>query len=673
MTSTHHYDIEADKHYLQLLSQSFPTIADAAKEIINLEAIMNLPKGTEHFLADLHGESEAFQHVLKNASGNIKRKVNELFGNDIRESEKKELCALIYYPEQKLELIKAQEPDIEDWYRITIHQLVKVCRDVSSKYTRSKVRKSLPEDFSYIIEELLHERTDDQDKAAYVAVIVDTIISTGRADEFICAICNVIQRLAIDQLHILGDIYDRGPGAHKIMDTLRQYHSWDIQWGNHDILWMGASAGNDACICNVLRLCLRYSNLATIEEYGINLVPLATFALEVYDNDPCEEFMPKLLKPDPRMDEKTLQLTAKMHKAIAIIQMKEEARIFNRRPEWQMLDRCLFSHIDYQRGVCTIDGQEYEMKSCNFPTIDPANPNALTQEEELLMQKLHHSFRISEKLHKHIRTLLSHGCMYAVSNSNLLFHASIPLNDDGSLKEVELYPGKKYAGKELMHNIGMMIRAAFQNSQTSSVGDTPAVNEEYPRDYARDYFLYLWCGKNSPLFDKSKMATFERYFLKDKETYKEEKGNYFKLRDSAEVCDRILDAFKVKGENRHIINGHVPVHASKGENPIKAGGRLMVIDGGFSEAYHNETGIAGYTLVYHSRGFQLVQHEPFTSARDAIVKETDIKSTTQIIEMSAHRMRVADTDKGEELKSQVADLKKLLYAYRHGIITEKRS
>ena len=673
MTSTHHYDIEADKHYLQLLSQSFPTIADAAKEIINLEAIMNLPKGTEHFLADLHGESEAFQHVLKNASGNIKRKVNELFGNDIRESEKKELCALIYYPEQKLELIKAQEPDIEDWYRITIHQLVKVCRDVSSKYTRSKVRKSLPEDFSYIIEELLHERTDDQDKAAYVAVIVDTIISTGRADEFICAICNVIQRLAIDQLHILGDIYDRGPGAHKIMDTLRQYHSWDIQWGNHDILWMGASAGNDACICNVLRLCLRYSNLATIEEYGINLVPLATFALEVYDNDPCEEFMPKLLKPDPRMDEKTLQLTAKMHKAIAIIQMKEEARIFNRRPEWQMQDRCLFSHIDYQRGVCTIDGQEYEMKSCNFPTIDPANPNALTQEEELLMQKLHHSFRISEKLHKHIRTLLSHGCMYAVSNSNLLFHASIPLNDDGSLKEVELYPGKKYAGKELMHNIGMMIRAAFQNSQTSSVGDTPAVNEEYPRDYARDYFLYLWCGKNSPLFDKSKMATFERYFLKDKETYKEEKGNYFKLRDSAEVCDRILDAFEVKGENRHIINGHVPVHASKGENPIKAGGRLMVIDGGFSEAYHNETGIAGYTLVYHSRGFQLVQHEPFTSARDAIVKETDIKSTTQIIEMSAHRMRVADTDKGEELKSQVADLKKLLYAYRHGIITEKRS
>ncbi len=670
MTSTHHYNIEADKHYLQLLSQSFPTIADAAKEIINLEAIMNLPKGTEHFLADLHGESEAFQHVLKNASGNIKRKVNELFGNDIRESEKKELCTLIYYPEQKLELIKAQESDIEDWYRITIHQLVKVCRDVSSKYTRSKVRKSLPVDFSYIIEELLHERTDDQDKAAYVAVIVDTIISTGRADDFICAICNVIQRLAIDQLHILGDIYDRGPGAHKIMDTLRQYHSWDIQWGNHDILWMGASAGNDACICNVLRLCLRYSNLATIEEYGINLVPLATFALEVYGEDPCEEFIPKLLKPDPRMDEKTLQLTAKMHKAIAVIQLKEEARIFQRHPEWGMQDRCLFNNIDYTQHTCTIDGKPYEMKSCNFPTIDPTNPNALTAEEELLMQKLHHSFRISEKLHKHIRTLLSHGCMYSISNSNLLFHASIPLCEDGSLKEVEIYPGKKYAGKDLMHNIGMMIRAAFQNENANIEPNSPA--GEYPKDYAKDYFLYLWCGKDSPLFDKSKMATFERYFLKDKETYKEEKGNYFKLRDSEEICDRILDAFEVKGQNRHIINGHVPVHASKGENPIKAGGRLMVIDGGFSEAYHSETGIAGYTLVYHSRGFQLVQHEPFTSARDAIVRETDIKSTIQIVEMSAHRMRVADTDKGEELKAQVADLKELLYAYRHGILTEKR-
>jgi fructose-1,6-bisphosphatase-3 len=654
--------MNTDLRYLHLLSNTYPTVADAASEIINLEAIQNLPKSTEHFLADLHGEHEAFIHVLKNASGNIKRKVGEIFGNTIREAEKKELCTLIYYPEQKLELIKAAEEDLDDWYRITIHQLVRVCRDVSSKYTRSKVRKNLPEEFSYIIEELLHERTDDQDKAAYVAVIVDTVISTGRADDFIVAICNVIQRLAIDQLHILGDIYDRGPGAHIILDTLRQYHSWDIQWGNHDILWMGAAAGNDACICNVLRLSLRYANLATLEEgYGINMVPLATFALEVYGDDPCEEFIPKLLKDDGRLDEKTRHLIAKMHKAIAVIQFKTEAAIFNRRPEWLMNDRNLLEHIDFNKQTCTIDGKEYAMKSCHFPTISADNPNALTPEEDALMKKLHHSFRVSEKLRKHIRTILSHGCMYTICNQNLLFHASIPLNNDGTLKNVEIL-GKSYAGKELMSYIGQLVRAAFQS-------DTPADLKEY----AKDYFLYLWCGKDSPLFDKSKMATFERYFLTDKSTYQEEKGNYFKLRNSEDVCDRILDAFEVTGANRHIINGHVPVHASKGENPIKAGGKLMVIDGGFSEAYHSETGIAGYTLVYHSRGFVLVQHEPFTSAQDAILRGTDIKSSTQIVEMSAHRMLVADTDKGEELRSQISELKDLLYAYRHGIIKEKRN
>lgn len=661
MTPTKHYEItEEKKHYLTLLAQSFPTIADASTEIINLEAIMHLPKGTEHFLADLHGESEAFQHVLKNASGNIKRKVNELFGNELRESEKKELCTLIYYPDRKLELVKAAEPDIDDWYHITIHQLVRIARDVSSKYTRSKVRKSLPEDFSYIIEELLHERPDDMNKAAYVNVIVDTIIETRRADDFISALCVVIQRLAIDQLHILGDIFDRGSGAHIIMDTLRQYHSWDIQWGNHDILWMGASAGNRACICNVLRLSLRYANMATLEEgYGINLVPLATFALDTYGDDPCEEFMPKLMK-NTKIDEKTLQLTAKMHKAITILQFKEEARIFSRRPEWGMQDRMLLGTIDQERRVCVIDGKDYEMRSCHFPTVDPADPNKLTPEEELLMQKLTHSFIVCEKLRKHIRAIFSHGCMFNVCNSNLLFHASVPLNDDGTLREVEVY-GKNYVGKELFHQIGMVVRSAFQN-------DT----EEDERKYAIDYFLYLWCGKDSPLFNKSKMATFERYFLTDKEMYKEEKGAYFKLRDNEQVCDRILDAFEVKGTNRHIINGHVPVHASKGENPIKANGKLMVIDGGFSEAYHSETGIAGYTLVYHSRGFQLVQHEPFTSAADAILRGTDIKSTTQIVEMSAHRMLVADTDKGDELREQVADLKMLLYAFRHGILKESR-
>ena len=655
-------NIEDDMRYLRLLSQSFPTIADASTEIINLQAILNLPKGTEHFLADLHGEYKSFQHVLKNASGNIKRKVGEIFGNELRESEKKELCTLIYYPEEKLELVKAGEPELNDWYHVTIHQLVRVCRDVSSKYTRSKVRKSLPEDFSYIIQELLHERTDDVDKAAYVNVIIDTIITTGRADDFIIAISHVIQRLAIDMLHILGDVYDRGPGAHVIMDILSGYHNWDIQWGNHDILWMGACAGNEACICNVIRLSLRYANLATIEEgYGINLVPLATFAMEHYGDDPCEEFMPKTNGGSADIDEKTRRLTAQMHKAITVIQFKMEAEVIKRHPEWGMADRLLLENIDYRRGVCAIDGKEYKMKSCIFPTVNPEEPYRLTPEERTLIDRLRHSFTVNEKLHKHIRIMLSHGSLYNIINDNLLFHASVPLNADGSLKDVELYNGMKFKGRELMNRIDRVIRSAFQN-------DT----EPQDKLFAIDYFLYLWCGRDSVLFDKSKMATFERYFLSDKSTFKEEKGNYFKLRDDEKICDLIRDAFGVTGGNRHIINGHVPVHAASGENPIKANGKLMVIDGGFSQAYHAETGIAGYTLVYHSRGFQLVQHEPFTSTEDAILRGSDIKSTTQIVEMSTHRMLVADTDIGKELKKQIADLEKLLYAYRHGFIKERR-
>ncbi len=655
-------EIEGDIRYLRLLAQSFPNIADASTEIINLQAILNLPKGTEHFLADLHGEYKSFQHVLKNASGNIKRKVNEIFGNELREAEKKELCTLIYYPEEKLELVKAAEPDLNDWYHITIHQLVRVCRDVSSKYTRSKVRKSLPEDFSYIIEELLHERTDDVDKAAYVNEIISTIITIGRADDFIIAIAHVIQRLAIDLLHILGDVYDRGPGAHIIMDILGGYHNWDIQWGNHDILWMGACAGNQACVCNVIRLSLRYANLTTLEEgYGINLVPLATFAMEHYADDPCAEFMPNTTGGSAEIDDKTRRLTAQMHKAITVIQFKVEAAVIARHPEWGMEDRLLLNNIDFNRALCCVGDKEYEMKSCHFPTVNPADPYALTPEEAVLVDRLTHSFTVNEKLHKHIRLMLSHGSLYTIINDNLLFHASVPLNADGSLKDVELGEGQKYAGRELMDRVDRIIRSAFQSDTDPS-----------EKRFATDYFLYLWCGRDSVLFDKSKMATFERYFLKDKETYKEEKGNYFKLRDDGSVCDVILDAYGVTGPNRHIINGHVPVHAASGENPIKAGGKLMVIDGGFSQAYHKETGIAGYTLVYHSRGFQLVQHEPFTSTEDAILRGSDIKSTTQIVEMSAHRMLVADTDIGRELKRQIADLEKLLYAYRHGFIKERR-
>ena len=647
--------------YLQLLAQSFPNIPEASTEIINLQAILNLPKGTEHFVADIHGEYEAFLHILKNASGNIQRKVNELFGNLMRESDARELCTLIYYPDQKLELIKAAEENIDDWYHITIHNLVAVCRLVSSKYTRSKVRKALPRSFSYIIQELLHERTDDANKADYVNVIIDTIISTGRADDFIIAICNVIQRLSIDQLHILGDIFDRGPGAHIILDTLSRYHSWDIQWGNHDVLWMGAMAGNRACQCNVIRLSLRYANMTTLEEgYGINLMPLATFAMDTYGDDPCEEFIPKISSADSaRVDEKSIRLAALMHKAITVLQFKEEAAIIKRHAKWKMSDRLMLNYIDYDKGTNTLNGKEYPLKSNSFPTIDPKHPNRLTPEEKQLMDKINHSFQVSEKLHKHIRLLLQHGCMYAVFNNNLLFHASIPLDEDGKLKEVEIISGTTCSGKDLLYNIGMLIRSAFQTDSTP---------EE--RNYAIDYFLYLWCGPDSPLFDKSKMATFERYFIDDKETHTEEKGNYFKLRDNEQIVDNILDAFDVVGDNRHIINGHVPVHVCNGENPVKANGKLMVIDGGFSQPYHKETGIAGYTLVYHSRGFVLVQHEPFTSTIDAIQKCSDIKSSTQIVEMSSHRMRVADTDIGRELKNQISDLQRLLYAYRHGYIKE---
>ena len=647
-----------DMRLLEILSQTFPNSQSASTEIINLEAIMNLPKGTEHFVADVHGEHEAFLHILRNASGNIKRKVRELFGQTLSEHEIRELCTLIYYPEKKLEMItEKSEDDLSQYFSVTLFRLIPVLQSVSSKYTRSKVRKVLPKQFAYIIEELLHENPIDDDKEAYFQRIIETIIQTGQSRNFITAICNVIQRLSIDQLHILGDIFDRGPGAHIIMDYLLTRDNFDVQWGNHDALWMGAAAGCDPCIATVLRLSLRFGNMTTLEEgYGINLLPLGTFAMEYYADDPCQEFIPHTEKP---LDEKKSRLLAQMHKAISIIQFKLEAQMRISHPEWDMNSQGTLENIDFERGVYILDEKEYELKDKLFPTVDPKNPYKLTPEEEELVSTLHHSFRISEKLQKHIRCLLSHGCMYGTFNGNLLFHASIPLNEDGSLKEVKVN-GQTYKGKELLHHIGMYIRTAFQN-------DVPKPE----RQKARDYFWYLWCGPDSPLFDKNKMTTFERYFLSDTSLHNEEKGNYYKLREQPEICDKILDAFGVKGNNRHIINGHVPVHASQGENPIKAGGRLMVIDGGFAKAYHKTTGIAGYTLVYHSRGFLLIQHEPFTSTHEAINNETDIKSSTQIEVMTGKRVRVRDTDKGEILQRQINELRELLYAYQHGIIKEK--
>ena len=661
MTTYSQDKTESDRRVLELLSQNFGNISTAATEIINLEAILNLPKGTEHFIADIHGESEAFRHILKNASGNIKRKVNEIFSTSLREDDIRQLCSLIYYPERKLALIPSTEKDLENFYQITLHQLIKVLQSVSSKYSRSKVRKSLPSEFAYIIEELLHESPSEENKQPYYNRIIESIISTGQAEVFIRAISHVIQHLSIDQLHLLGDIYDRGDGAHLVLDTLLSYRDFDIQWGNHDVLWMGAACGNEACIANVLRISLRYGNMTTLEDgYGINLVPLATFAMEKYGDDPCDIFMPKDNSDEEPLSDKNRRLIAKMHKAIAIIQFKLEGQIIERHPEWNMGERRLLHLIDLKDSTIKLNGKTYPLKDSNLPTLSPSDPYALTEEEKALMEKLTHSFLVSDKLKSHISIFYSHGSLYAVHNSNLLFHASMPLNEDGTLKDVAVN-GKPYHGKELLQQIELLMRSAVNS-------DTP----DQERKNAVDYYLYAWCGPDSPLFDKARMTTFERYFIADKETHQEEKGWYYHLRDNEEICDMILDAFGVFGEHRHIINGHVPVKVGSGENPVKANGKLMVIDGGFSKAYHDTTGIAGYTLVYHSRGFELVQHEPFTSAEEAVKNGTDIISTNRLVELSSHRMRVRDTDRGRELLGQIEELRELLYAYRRGLIKERK-
>ena len=645
---------------LQLLARTFPNSESASTEIINLEAILSLPKGTEHFVADIHGEHEAFLHILRNASGNIKRKVHDLFDESLPEQEMRDLCTLIYYPEKRLEMIEeGTDEDLSGFYARTLLQLIQVCQSVSSKYTRSKVRKALPKQFAYIIEELLHESPNDEDKDAYVQRIVETIVQIGQARNFIVAICNVIHKLSIDQLHILGDIFDRGPGAHIIMDYLLTRDNFDLQWGNHDALWMGAAAGQDACIAIVLRLSLRFANLATLEEgYGINLLPLATFVMDTYADDPCLQFQPIGTLAEVKGDEKRMRLIAQMHKAISVIQFKLEGQLINAHPEWNIDRRGTLENIDLSRGTYRFEGKDYPLLDTHFPTLDPSDPYRLTAEEQDLMKRLHHSFRISEKLQKHIRCLFSHGSMYLVCNSNLLFHASVPLNADGSLRQVEI-DGKTYQGRELMQQIEFKMRTAYPSSLGGS-----------RKGAVRDFFWYLWCGPDSPLFDKNRMATFERYFLADPATHHEEKGAYYQLREEPAVCASILDHFCVEGETRHIINGHVPVHASQGENPVKADGMLMVIDGGFSKSYHHTTGIAGYTLVYHSRGFELIQHEPFTSTAEAVASGTDIKSSKQIVEMMGRRIRVRDTDKGRQIQEQIKELRSLLHAYRHGIIKE---
>ncbi len=653
-------DLKADLRYLKLLAESFPTANEAATEVINLEAILNLPKGTEHFLADVHGEYEAFVHVLKNASGSVRRKVEEVFGGQLRQNQIRELCTLIYYPREKLDLLKKCEERMDDWYMVTLNQLVKVCLKAGEKYTRSKVRKTLPVKYQYIIQELLHEDGINPNKSAYLSSIFSSIIATGRADDFIVAISETIQRLVIDHLHLVGDIYDRGPGAHIIMDSLQQYKSFDIQWGNHDILWMGAAVGNQCCMANVLRIALRYANLDTLENgYGINMLPLARFAMETYADDPCTVFKPKLAQADQVYDDKSVYLISQMHKAIAIIQFKLEQQLIARRPEYRMDNRNLMHRINFDDGTITIDMGTYPMVDTNLPTVDPKDPYKLTEEEEHVVKRMTSSFIESEKLQKHVATFYNKGSLYLTFNGNLLYHASIPLNEDKSFKKVQV--GKNlYSGKALLDKVDEMVRLAYAS---------PKCSEQSLE--AIDYMWYLWCGPDSPLFDKSMMTTFERYFIADKATHHEAKGFYYTYRVEKEVCEMILKEFDLEGPDTHIINGHVPVKAVKGEKPIVAGGKLVQIDGGFSRAYQSSTGIAGYTLIFNSQGLQLVQHEPFSSTREAIEDMEDIKSITVVREFTSRRMLVKDTDNGKLLAEQVANLKKLLTAYRFGLVKER--
>ena len=642
--------------YLQRLAELYPTIASAATEIINLQSILNLPKGTEHFLTDIHGEYEAFSHVLRNGSGAVRKKIDDVFGHTLGTADKRSLATLIYYPKEKMELVKKTEEDMENWYKITLYRLIEVCKTVSSKYTRSKVRKALPKDYAYVIEELITEKSEVLDKEAYYDAIVDTIISIGRAENFIVALAELIQRLVVDHLHILGDIYDRGPGPHFIMEKLQEYHSLDIQWGNHDIVWMGAAAGQISCIATIVRTSARYGNLDILEDgYGINLLPLATFAMTVYANDPCECFK---IKGDSAKSAEENRLNTQIHKAISIIQFKLEGQLLERRKSFNMEDRRLLHRIDYEKGTIKIYGKEYPLLDTNFPTIDPKNPYALTEEENEVMHRLRSAFLKCDKMQKHMMLLLNKGSLYKVYNGNLLYHGCVPLNEDGSLKEVQIY-GKTYKGKALYDALEVYVRRAFF-----------AVNEE-ERERSADIMWYIWSGPNSPLFGKDKMTTFERYFIEDPETHVEKKNPYYKLLEDEKVIDNILKEFGLQGDDVHIINGHVPVQQKAGESPVKCNGKVLVIDGGFSRAYQKKTGIAGYTLIYNSYGLLLAAHEPFTSAEEAVAKEVDIHSKQVAVKLTERRRLVGDTDTGVVLRERIQELTALLEAYRSGIIIEK--
>lgn len=644
--------------YLKGLAKQYPTIPAAATEIVNLQAILSLPKGTEHFITDIHGEYDQFQHVMKNGSGAIKRKIEDEFGNSLSVAEKKGIAILIYYPELKLKQVLKTEENLEDWYKVTLYRLIRICKCASSKYTRSKVRKALPKDFAYVIEELLTGRPDVSDQEAYYNEIINSVIRTGRASELVVAFCNLIRRLIVDHLHVVGDIYDRGPYPNLIMDTLMEHHSVDIQWGNHDVLWMGAAAGNPACIANVIRISAKYGNLNTLEDgYGINLIPLVRFALEQYDKDPCDVF--HLDYREDEYDVKDVQLDEKMHKAITIIQFKLEGQLMKKHPEFAMDHRLLLDKMDLEKGTVTVEGKTYPLKDTCFPTIDMKNPYELSPEEADVVDRLVTAFINCEKLQKHIRFLFTKGSLYKVYNGNLLYHGCVPFNEDGSFKKVRVFDGE-CSGKELYDVLEHYARKGYYSID-------PAEKQK-----GLDILWFIWQNANSPVFGKSKMTTFERYFIADKATHKEPKNPYYRLLEQEEIVNKILREFGLEDEDSHIINGHVPVETKRGESPVKCNGKLLIIDGGFSKAYQPKTGIAGYTLIYNSYGLLLAAHQPFESVEKAVQNGSDIHSHMLLVQHVNLRRTVADTDVGKEIKESIVDLEKLLCAYREGTIVEQQ-
>ena len=639
-----------DLAYLKLLSREYPTVRAATSEIINLMAICGLPKGTEYFFSDLHGEYEAFVHLLRSSSGIIREKIRETFGHLIPEEEEVQLANLIYYPDRNLGKIRKTGLFTEDFQKITIYRLVQICKVVSSKYTRSKVRKKMPREFAYVIDELLHVDYNDDNKRIYYSEIIHSIIDNSVADKFIVALCELIQNLTIDNLHIIGDIFDRGPRADIIMDELMHFHDVDIQWGNHDISWMGAATGNLACICNVLRIAISYNSFDVLED-GYNLRPLSMFAAKVYRDDPCERFVPHILDENV-YDAVDPGLAAKMHKAIAVIQFKVEGAIIKRHPEYGMADRILLEAVDFEKGTVTVEGKEYPMLDRNFPTVDPANPLELTDGEKELLKTLKASFRHSGRLHKHVKFLYSHGAIYKCYNSNLLYHGCIPMKADGNFDSV-MAGNAIYSGRSLMDYFNYQVQNAYFMPEGS-----------VEKQWAMDLMWYLWCGSKSPVFGKDKMTTFEHYFIADKKTHKETLNPYYKLSVQEEFCDRILEEFDLPAKGSHIINGHVPVKMKDGETPVKAGGKLFIIDGGLSKAYQATTGIAGYTLIYNSNHLALAEHMPFDPNKESSPR-------VSVVEKMQSRVMVADTDKGRELAGQIADLKELVAAYREGTLKER--